>query len=80
MASHRNHTSHRGQTNHHAPSPDDDGHDGTAEQDLAASVLSAGGSAAGAEECCCGQSDCAFFLEHLGVERDLDTAARLGQV
>lgn len=30
--------------------------------------------------CCCGDSDCAFFVEHLGLERDLDMAARLGQV
>lgn len=30
--------------------------------------------------CCCGDSDCAFFVEHLGLERDLDMAARMGQV
>ena len=80
MASHHNKTSPLGHTNHCVPSPDDDGPDDAAEKKLGVSSTSSGPSAAGAEKCCCGKSDCSFLMEHLSVERDLDMAARLGQV
>lgn len=80
MASHHNKTSPLGHTNHCIASPDDDGPDDAAEKKPGVSSTSCGASAAGAEKCCCGKSDCSFLMEHLGVERDLDMAARLGQV
>ena len=80
MASHHNKTSPLGHTNHCIASPDDDGPDDAAEKKPGVSSTSCGASAAGAEKCCCGKSDCSFLMEHLSVERDLDMAARLGQV
>ena len=67
---------------------DDDDTDRTTATGLADSSDSSGGAAAAAASagsanvtcCCCGDTDCAFFLEHRGLERDLDMAARLGQV
>jgi hypothetical protein len=53
---------------------------------MAAVANNAAASAAGnsRQQCCCGRSDCAY-LEHNnaaleGLERDLEKAARLGQV